>query len=72
MNDHWRMTLYNPEEPVIHVGAWYTFHRSTPAGTGYTVRLKAVKKYKHHVLFADAKGIKESIGYWEIARTIRG
>lgn len=63
--------MFNPEEPDIHIGAWYEFFKQTPGGVSYTVRLRAVKKYTRHVLFETENKYRESIDYWTIARTIK-
>lgn len=62
--------LYNPEEPDIHIGAWYEFYRHAN-GVSYLVRLRALKKFTHHVLFENEAGFRECMTYWTIARTIK-
>lgn len=66
--------LYNPPEPKIREGEWYVLAVRVPIGgkafATRRIKLRAVKKYKHVVLFEDEKGIRECWTMWEIARCL--
>lgn len=67
--------LHNPEPPEIVVGAWYLVRQETKGQRWDTaqersVRMRVVKVYRHHVLFEDERGIRESIDNWSVARRV--
>lgn len=68
------MRLYNPEEPKIREGAWYTLAVRIPMGgkafaTRYR-KLRAVKIYERVILFEDESGLRECWTRWELARCV--
>lgn len=35
-------------------------------------RMRLIKCYPHHAVFEDAKGIRQSFGYWDIEKLLLG
>ncbi len=35
-------------------------------------RMRLIKRYPHHAVFEDNKGIRQSFGYWDIEKLLLG
>ena len=69
--DELLLRLYNPPLPKIVIGAWYTVQiREERSGLVRQYRIRAVKKYRHVILFETEIGVMECWTIWELARVI--
>lgn len=69
MDNEFLYKLRNPERPAICIGAEYTIIKHGDKESK-KIKYRAVKKYKHHVVFEDERGIRESFIWWELARCL--
>lgn len=61
--------LQEPEDIPIQIGGWYKINIGPECGDKPEYkRFKAIKKYKHFVLFEDKYGTRECFSYWQLAR----
>lgn len=61
----------------LREGQTYTFKSQETADEGAKKKLvvrkmRLIKKYPHHALFEDSRGIRTAFRYWDAERLIKG